>query len=529
MERTLDLAELPNGNLPTPASAVAAAGANRPATAAVLAAVLLGMLGDALFRAPGLGISLLLWAAAAVAATIWVSRVHQRRIARAHWWPVGPLLFFAAVFAWRTADGLLVLNLFAMLSAFMLLALAVGGQPVDLVRAGMGDFIFGGISIGLSGAVGTPILIAGDRALSDRGARPRWRTAMAIARGALIAIPVLVVFGALLTAADARFEQILATLVDIDFAETVGHIVFAGFIGWVAGGYLRAAAVADHPLGLPAGARPRRLALGMTELATVFGLIDALFLLFVAIQLPHLFGGAAHVQYIEGLTVAEYARSGFFELVTVAALVLPLLLVGAALVKPGSDRDWRVYRALSAGMIALVGLMVASALQRLTLYVASFGLSEGRVYATAAIVWLAIVFSLFASTVLRRRSGGFAFAAMISGWLVLVALDVANPQALVVRINAGRATASARFDWKYAAALDADAAPALANVLPTLDAESRCAVAARLDGLTAERQARLIGDWRSWNLGRARAFRASTTANLAPILARCPETVIADH
>lgn len=493
----------------------------RPATAAVLVGVLLGMLGDWLFRAPRPGINVLLWAAGAVAGLAWVARLRGRPVSAGSWALAVPVLFFASAFLWRDAELLLVMNVLAMLSAFGVLALAVSGWPRDVTRASTGEFILGGASLGVSGAFGAPVLLTADRALADGGARPRWRVAMAVARGVLIALPVLVVFGALLSSADPKFERLLAQLIDIDFAETIGHIMFAGFIAWVAAGYMRAGAVADRPLGLSNEWHAPRLSLGIAELATVLGLIDVLFLLFVALQLPHFFGGAARVQQTAGLTVAEYARGGFFELVAVAALVLPVLLAAAALVRRDVPREWATFRGLTAAMLVLVGLMVVSALQRLTLYVANFGLSEDRVYATSIVIWLAIVFALFVVTVLRRRSARFAFAAIASGWVVLAALDVANPQALVAKTNLDRAARGASFDWMYAASLSADAVPALAAGVTKLDAEARCGLAYDLLD-PASREAEALSDWRSWNLPQSRASAAAREAVPRSIIATCP-------
>lgn len=514
-----------------PASATPSAGASparRAATAAVLAAVLLGMAGDTLFRAPALGINLVLWAAAALGATAWVAHTRGRMSRRDAWLLGVPVLFFAGVFAWRTAEGLLVFNMLAMISAFGLLALVLSGWPPRVTGASIGEMIVGAASLAFSGVFGGPMLIASDHALADGHARPRWRGTVAVARGALIALPVLLVFGALLSSADPRFERLLTTLIDIDFAQTISHLAFAGFIAWWAAGYLRAATVADHPLGLARGWRPPRFTLGTTELATVLGLVDVLFALFVAIQLPHLFGGLARVQQVAGLTVAEYARGGFFQLVVVAALVLPLLLVSAAVVRRDTPRDWAIFRALALAMIVLVAVMVASALQRLTLYVAVFGLTEDRVYATAIVVWLAIIFALLIATVLRRRDAGFALAALVSGWVVLAALDFVNPQALIVRVNADRAVEGSAFDWQYARRLDTDATPALAQALGRLDAPSRCAVAKTLADVAKDRVTGLPEDWRSWNASRVRAFAVANEARPSQILSSCP-TVVVPH
>lgn len=528
-ERTMSESEALAGGAGVADSATAPAAvaspSRRAATAALLAAVLLGIAGDALFRAPALGINLVLWAGAALAATAWVARIRGRVPRRGAWLLAIPVLFFAGVFAWRTAEGLLVFNMFAMLSAFGILALVLSGWPPRVTGASIGETIVGAASLALSGVFGGPMLIGSDHALADGRARPRWRGAMAVARGALIALPVLLVFGALLSSADPRFERLLTTLIDIDFGQTISHMVFAGFIAWWAAGYLRAATVAERPLGLASGWRPPRLTLGTTELATVLGLVDVLFALFVAIQLPHLFGGLARVQQVAGLTVAEYARGGFFQLVMVAALVLPLLLVSAAIVRRDTARDWAIFRALALAMIVLVAVMVASALQRLTLYVAVFGLTEDRVYATAIVVWLAIIFALLIGTVLRRRDAGFPFAALVSGWVVLAALDFVNPQALIVRVNADRAVEGAAFDWEYAKRLDADATPGLAAAITRLDEPSRCAVAKTLAEVARNRETGLPEDWRSWNASRVRAFAVANEARPSQILATCPLVV----
>lgn len=499
--------------------------AQRTATAAVLAATLLGIAGDALLRTRALGINLVIWVVAAVAATLWVAGTRGRRLTGAARMLVAPVVFFAAVLAWRAAEGLVAFNMLAMLSALGVLALVLSGWPPRVVRGSPGEMIFGAVSLGMSGLFGAPTLIVADRALADGKARPRWRGAMGIARGALIALPVLLVFGALLSSADPRFERLIRALIDIDFAQTISHIVFAGFIAWWAAGYLRAAAVADRPLGLGGEWRAPRLTLGTTELATALALVDALFALFVVIQLPYLFGGLTRVEEVAGLTVAEYARGGFFQLVAVAALVLPLLLAGAALVERDSGRAWSTFRALSLTMIALVAVMVASALQRLTLYVAVFGLTEDRVYATAIVAWLGIIFAVFVATVLRRRDAGFAFATLVSGWIVLGALDALNPQALVVSVNADRATAGAAFDWKYAGRLSADGTPALVDAMARLDAPSRCAVASTLAQVARDRELGLPEDWRTWNLSRVRAFTAANASHPTLVLQGCPPRV----
>ena len=59
----------------------------------------------------------------------------------------------------------------------------------------------------------------------------------------------------------------------------------------------------------------RAISLGLIEVATLLISVDLLFLVFVWIQFAYLFGGQANIT-LEGYTYAEYARRGFFELLT---------------------------------------------------------------------------------------------------------------------------------------------------------------------------------------------------------------------
>src|SRR5262245_41251763 len=94
---------------------------------------------------------------------------------------------------------------------------------------------------------------------------------------------------------------------------------------------------------------------------------------------------------------------GFFELVGVAALVLPLLLAAHWLLRKEKARDEIVFRVLAGAQIALLFVMMVSAFQRMRLYQREYGLTELRVYTTVFMGWLAVVFVWFTMTVLRGR------------------------------------------------------------------------------------------------------------------------------
>ena len=68
------------------------------------------------------------------------------------------------------------------------------------------------------------------------------------------------------------------------------------------------------------------ITLGSLDVTIVLGGLVALFGLFVSVQIGWLFGGERLVRATTGLGYAQYARHGFFELVWVSLLVLPVLL-----------------------------------------------------------------------------------------------------------------------------------------------------------------------------------------------------------
>ena len=251
--------------------------------------------------------------------------------------------------------------------------------------------------------------------------------------------------------------------------------------------------------------RPSRLpTLGAVETGTILGLLNLLFLSFVLVQIRYFFGGAATVAATAGLTYTQYARSGFFELVWVAALVLPLLLSLHRLQDTGNARAMRLFSAQAAVQVALLFVILASAMLRMKLYQDTCGLTELRLYTMAFMGWLAVVFAWFVLTVLRGQREHFAFGAVVAAFILIVGLHIANPDAQIIRTNAARAAQTHEFDAAYAASLSADAVPALVAVLPSLPPDVQGDVSARLRPLWSADP----GDWRSWNWGRFSAFHA---------------------
>jgi len=239
-----------------------------------------------------------------------------------------------------------------------------------------------------------------------------------------------------------------------------------------------------------------RLPIGETEVVITLLALDALFLAFVIVQAGYLFGGSGLVEARAHLTYAEYARHGFFELVVVSLLVLPVLLAANALVRT------RSVRVLSAVLVALELVVALSALQRLRIYQQQYGLTELRLYAVSVVLWLICVFVWASVTILRNRVRRFAVGAVLAGFVATAALNALSPDALIARTNVSRP----RVDVAYLARLSDDAVPTLVARASQLPPAKR----AELLALLAARRPSHDG-WLSWNLSRSKARDALAT------------------
>jgi hypothetical protein len=237
------------------------------------------------------------------------------------------------------------------------------------------------------------------------------------------------------------------------------------------------------------------------------------------VQIGWLFGGEALVIKTTGLSYAEYARRGFFELMCVAGLLLPVLLGVQALVPESDARTHRLYRRLALPLILLLGAVMVSAGARMSLYVRYYGISTDRLYATAFMIWLAIVFVWLALTVLRARPRAFAVGAVVSGFIILFTLNALNPDDLVARTNLARgdiaSAGTTGADYRYLASLGGDAISPLVAALtaPGVSSDSagtrdRCdAARILLRRWTGDRLTESSRNWFQWNLARMRATR----------------------
>lgn len=464
-------------------------------------AALLGLCGDMLLNVWPWGINVGLWTTALLAGVILLAlRTNHLGLSGGGRWLALPILLFAFLFAWRDSEFLFLLNLLVLLVLFGIAGARTHANRV--VISGLVDYAIDLTLSGLMAAFGFIALmfrVPWSHVASGR----RSSVLLAVGRGLVVSFPLVLLFGGLLVAADAVFEGILRQILQIDIAALFSHSFWFCFWTWVAGGFV-------FQLFEPVMQREREhltkpaYSAGMVEIGIVLGLLDLLFLAFVLVQFRYLFGGVSTLEVVPGLTYAQYARRGFFELVAVAALLLPLLLFAHWLLRQDRPGDVRAYRLLAGAMVVLVFVIMASALLRMSLYLEAYGLTELRLYTTAFMGWLALVFAWFALTVLPSRRQYFAVGALTAGLLIALLLNLLNPDDYITRSNLSRTDTAVPIDARYLAGLSGDAMPALIAGLSTLPEKDRCTAAGRIVVSWNPSRPR---DVRSWNSGREAAFQ----------------------
>lgn len=482
---------------------------NRLALEVLAAGAAVGILADLLLRATW-GLNVTIVTAALVTLGAVIVRRHRLPVTPDAWWIAMTALLLGVAFVRRDAEMLQVLDVMGIFGAYALVMLST--QGVNVRDSGVVAYAVGAVVGFARSVVGSLQLVLGDIRWAELPREGRWRHARAVGLGVVLAVPLLVVFGGLFASADATFESVADKVVGIDFERAVSHIFFIGFWTAAAAGYLRTALLAK-PTPVPTVS----LSLGIVPVGTALGLLNLLFLVFVVTQAPYFYGGQAVVTQTTGLTLAQFARRGFFELVAVSALVLPVLLGADWATRDAAPRHRASFRALASLLLLQVGAVMGSAVFRMKLYVDQFGPSQDRIYASAFMGYLALASGWFAWTVLRGARMRFAFGAGTLGYAVLAALHIVNVDGMIARANVARAAAGADFDVRYhTLVLGGDAVPALLEALPRLNPAERYQTAQAL----VDRWSRPHdGDWRSWNWSteRARAAVAREASNLSAV------------
>ncbi|MDX6711078.1 MAG: hypothetical protein QOH96_2094, partial [Blastocatellia bacterium] len=171
------------------------------------AALIIGTLGDALLRATPWGLNAPLMVGALLISLALLARRTKKVdvLAGNGRWFVGAALFFAFAFAWRDSSVLNTLDALAILLSLSLLGLHIRGHRVDL--SGITAYAIGAATTAFNALFSPFQLVFSDIGWKTIPHKTFLKRGAAVLRGLIIAVPLLLIFGALFVAADSMFEH----------------------------------------------------------------------------------------------------------------------------------------------------------------------------------------------------------------------------------------------------------------------------------------------------------------------------------
>lgn len=334
--------------------------------------------------------------------------------------------------------------------------------------------------------------------------------------GVVLALPLFAIVGSLLGDADPLFERIWDSLVSAIF-ERLHVTVFQFIIG---------IPVAMYLFGLMYGAIRRRAAPRTAEhaetavracrviplpfaMGAVIPLL-VLYVLFFISQTEYLIAAFQGVTPI-GITQAEYARRGFFELCAVCGINMLTLIVLYFFTKTeeaAPDAGF-IKRCRPAGICAVLLCLFSMALavmslRKMLLYIHDLGLTQKRVFTSFFMIFLFIAFAVAIAGMWSRKIAVPRWIA-VSGAAILLVVCFMDVNGLIARYNIRRYQENKieKLDLYPMWQLGEAAVPPLAELLDSgCPEEVRLEAREILQSLYYSRYAGETPDWRSMTLER---------------------------
>lgn len=339
--------------------------------------------------------------------------------------------------------------------------------------------------------------------------------------GLAIAVPFLVVVINLLASADGVFNHLLSGIPDLldnlSYSEGILRGIWVVAFSFLFFGYLWGfvkrktyqweknagkAAVTAQAAGDATGAKAT-VQIDPIIMATVLIAFNTVYVLFVVVQFSYLFG-AWQGALPEGSSYAEYARSGFFELIAVSLINFAIMLITLVFGSGHSQKSLRRFNnVLLYILVGCSGVMLYSAYMRLTLYEDMYGYTYIRFLVHAFMLFLSLLL-IIAGFRIRCHRIPLTKCYIVIGLLAYVVVNYMGMDRIIAGNNIERFRESGKIDAGYLAGLSTDAMPMLIG----FSREEYPQLKKLLQVRQATLQAKLDCRWPSFNLSEYRAERA---------------------
>lgn len=256
-----------------------------------------------------------------------------------------------------------------------------------------------------------------------------------IAIGIIVAIPFLLIFGILFAKADTIFASWLNNFMSLNLDTDMVYRQFRVLLITLVVATLFYIFI-DQRHSLKATiVRSKRT--DKIVISTVLVLVNVLFLLFVVFQVKYMFGTQNFVLE-NGLTFAEYARKGFFELFFVTLVAAGLVMVVYHTLE-GKEKLFPLLTVLKILLIIQVAVVAMSALKRMNIYQDAYGFTVLRLYVewfiylilAILVTWMVCLFS-------RVSFRGMFYTTLAIGLMALSVISLINVDGMIAKKNVDR-------------------------------------------------------------------------------------------
>lgn len=342
--------------------------------------------------------------------------------------------------------------------------------------------------------------------------------------GIVISIPCLIVITLLLSAADLVFESKIDVLFN-SFENFVSpETVFKIIVGLLCGFYLFGLfyIVFEGKKEIKVEANPE--AIEKIELKpqgdvviinVILISILTIYTIFALIQFKYLFAAAfSAISLPNGLTYAEYARRGFFELLFLSFINIGLILIVIYLTRDkiynSNNTSCKIAKALMIYLCAITVLLLISSFYRMMLYNNEFGFTELRLLVTIFLIFESIGLMITFYYIIKLKFNILAFYSVIC-LVFYLTINVINLDYMIAKKNIDMYYEGKDLDVYYLYTLSSDAAPQMERLLNDKDSNIKQAANDYFKKIKA--QTAFTKDWRSFNLSRKRAMKIESQLN----------------
>ena len=260
---------------------------------------------------------------------------------------------------------------------------------------------------------------------------------MHIFLGLLIGTPFIVIVIFLLSSADATFNKIFENLftLNINISENFVTVIWSLPMATYLYALIYGSSVIDNSKYFNMDKFNQSLDNAATiprlSIYTVNVIICCFYVLFIGIQAVY-FIDIAGGSLPDGFTYSDYARRGFFELLTVALINIVFIVVAKVLsIKHENNKYMRIHIILNS---ILTFALIFVAFAKMYLYISTYGLTALRIIPSTFMIFLCCVFAFIIMGEFKQ-SFPVVKLSFYTGNILFVLLCIINMDGLVAQYN----------------------------------------------------------------------------------------------